>query len=171
MPIIHDLTHNRKKSVDVERSINMAEILLLNGPNLNLLGSRETNYYGTDSLSSITESLSIKATKAGHNLTYLQSNAEHTLLEWIQNAPKKGTSLIIINPGAFTHTSIAMRDAMIAVNIPFIEVHLSNIASREIFRKKSYFSDIAIGVISGFGSLSYHVAMYAAIEELSRLEI
>ena len=101
----------------------------------------------------------------------MQSNAEHTLLEWIQAAPKKGTSFIIINPGAFTHTSIALRDAMIAVNIPFIEVHLSNIAAREIFRQKSYFSDIARGVISGFGSFSYHVAMYAAIEELSRLEI
>ena len=88
MPIIHDLTYNREKSVDIERSIYMAEILLLNGPNLNLLGSRETDYYGTDSLSSITESLSIKATKACHNLTYLQSYAEHTLLEWIQTAPK-----------------------------------------------------------------------------------
>ena len=171
MPIIHDLTYNRQKSVDIERSINMAKILLLNGPNLNLLGSRETDHYGTDSLSSITESLAMKATKAGHNLIHLQSNAEHTLLEWIQAAPKKGTSFIIINPGAFTHTSIALRDAMIAVNIPFIEVHLSNIAAREIFRQKSYFSDIAIGVISGFGSFSYHVAMYAAIEELSRLEI
>ena len=171
MPIILDLTHNRQKSVDIERSIDMAKILLLNGPNLNLLGSRETDHYGTDSLSSITESLAMKATKAGHNLIHLQSNAEHTLLEWIQAAPKKGTSFIIINPGAFTHTSIALRDAMIAVNIPFIEVHLSNIAAREIFRQKSYFSDIAIGVISGFGSFSYHVAMYAAIEELSRLEI
>ena len=149
----------------------MAKLLLLNGPNLNLLGSRETDHYGTDSLSSITESLAMKATKAGHNLIHLQSNAEHTLLEWIQAAPKKGTSFIIINPGAFTHTSIALRDAMIAVNIPFIEVHLSNIAAREIFRQKSYFSDIARGVISGFGSFSYHVAMYAAIEELSRLEI
>ena len=106
----------------------MAKILLLNGPNLNLLGSRETDHYGTDSLSSITESLAIKATRAGHHLTHLQSNAEHTLLEWIQAAPENDTSFIIINPGAFTHTSIALRDAMIAVNIPFIEVHLSNIA-------------------------------------------
>ncbi|MAH73337.1 MAG: type II 3-dehydroquinate dehydratase [Cellvibrionales bacterium TMED49] len=149
----------------------MAKILLLNGPNLNLLGTREPNHYGTNSLNNIAKSLATKAIKAGHNLTHLQSNAEHTLLDEIQAAPGKKVSLIIINPGAFTHTSIALRDAIIAVNIPFIEVHLSNIASREVFRQKSYFSDIAIGVVSGFGSLSYHMAMYAALEELRRTEI
>ena len=149
----------------------MAKILLLNGPNLNLLGSREPSHYGADSLNNIAECLAPKATEAGHSLTHLQSNAEHTLLDRIQSAPVNGISFIIMNPAAFTHTSIALRDAIIAVNIPFIEVHLSNIATREVFRQKSYFSDIALGVVSGFGSLSYHVAMYAAIEELRRTQI
>ncbi len=148
----------------------MANILLLNGPNLNLLGSREPGLYGSANLEDIVATLTSSAAQAGHTLSALQSNAEHQLIERVHCAATDGTDLVIINPAAFTHTSIALRDALLAVAIPFIEVHLSNIYNREAFRKDSYFSDIAIGVISGFGALSYQLALAAAIEKLPAIE-
>ena len=148
----------------------MANILLLNGPNLNLLGSREPGLYGSANLKDIVATLTSSAVQAGHTLSALQSNAEHQLIERLHWAATDGTDLVIINPAAFTHTSIALRDAFLAVAIPFIEVHLSNIYNREAFRKDSYFSDIAIGVISGFGAVSYQLALAAAIEKLPAIE-
>ena len=148
----------------------MANILLLNGPNLNLLGSREPGLHGSANLEDIVATLTSSAAQAGHTLSALQSNAEHQLIERVHSAATDGTDLVIINPAAFTHTSIALRDALLAVAIPFIEVHLSNIYNREAFRKDSYFSDIAIGVISGFGALSYQLALAAAIEKLPAIE-
>ena len=145
----------------------MASILVLNGPNLNLLGSREPNHYGHDSLDSINQQLQQTAQQAGHTLTTLQSNAEHELIDCIHQAREKSVDIIIFNPAAFTHTSVALRDALSAVAIPFIEVHLSNVHARESFRKHSYFSDIAMGVISGFSAASYRLALQAALEYLS----
>lgn len=144
----------------------MATILVLHGPNLNLLGAREPEIYGSDTLDDINQHLIATATEQGHHLQTLQSNAEYELIDRIHAASKEGINLIIFNPAAFTHSSIALRDALTAVDIPFYEVHLSNVFAREEFRHYSYFSDIAIGVISGFGSLGYELALQAAIAYL-----
>ena len=141
----------------------MAKILLLNGPNLNLLGLREPNHYGRETLKSIEQRLTDQAKSAGHTLATLQSNAEHELLERIHQAYREGIDGIIINPAAFTHTSVAIRDALKGVDIPFIEIHLSNVHNRETFRQHSYFSDIASGVISGLGAHGYELALTAII--------
>ena len=137
-------------------------ILLLNGPNLNLLGKREPDKYGTTSLNDIVERLQTLANSRGASLSHFQSNAEHALIEAIHNAMGK-VDAIIINPAAFTHTSIALRDALLAVQIPFYEVHLSNVHQREAFRQHSYFSDVAAGVLVGLGPLGYELALTAAI--------
>lgn len=146
----------------------MASILLLHGPNLNLLGSREPGIYGADTLEAINQSLIGQAAEAGHQLSWLQSNAEHQLIDRIHAARQEGVAYILINPAAFTHTSVALRDALAAVEIPFIEIHLSNVHKREPFRQHSYFSDIAQGVICGFGAHSYTLALEAAIRQLAR---
>lgn len=145
----------------------MATILVLHGPNLNLLGSREPGIYGATSLEDINRQLTETARQAGHHLLSLQSNAEYELIDRIHDARKEGVDFIIINPAAFTHTSVALRDALLSVAIPFIEVHLSNVHKREDFRQHSYFSDIAQGVICGFGATSYQLALQAAIQTLS----
>lgn len=144
----------------------MANILVLHGPNLNLLGTREPEHYGAATLTHINNNLVEQAKSAGHTLSCLQSNAEHELVDAIQNALNK-IDFIIINPAAFTHTSVAMRDALAAVNIPFIEVHLSNVHAREDFRRHSYFSDLAQGVISGLGATGYSLALTSAIQSLA----
>ena len=144
----------------------MATILVLHGPNLNLLGTREPEVYGTTTLEDINLTLSEKARAAGHHLMCLQSNAEYELIERIHDARQEGVNFIIINPAALTHTSIALRDALAGVAIPFIEVHLSNIHQREEFRKHSFLSDLAKGVICGFGATSYTLALEATIEQL-----
>jgi 3-dehydroquinate dehydratase-2 len=144
----------------------MAKILVLHGPNLNLLGTREPQHYGATSLAEIDQELGRIASEAGHELSSLQSNAEHELVERIQQAAAEGVAYIIINPAAFTHTSVALRDALAAVNIPFIEVHLSNIHAREDFRRQSYFSELATGVISGLGAYGYTLALLSAIQTL-----
>lgn len=146
----------------------MAKILVINGPNLNLLGIREPGHYGNDDLSSINARLLTQAEAAGHQLDTFQSNAEHELLNRIHLAREQSVSWIIINPAAFTHTSVALRDALSGVAIPFIEVHLSNIHAREEFRQHSFFSDIASGVISGLGAQSYELALAAVIRRLSK---
>jgi len=146
----------------------MARVLLLNGPNLNLLGSREPGVYGADTLGSIEARVAELAREAGHELVAFQSNAEHELIERIQGAETAGITFLIFNPGAFTHTSIALRDALLAVRLPFVEVHLSNTQAREPFRKHSYFSDIAVGVISGLGAFGYELAVRAAVRQLAR---
>src|SRR5579862_2379839 len=128
----------------------MARVLLLNGPNLNLLGTREPEIYGTDTLESIEKRAAVLAREAGHELVTFQSNAEHELLGRLQRAPSESVAFVIFNPGAFTHTSIALRDALLGTHLPFIELHLSNTQAREPFRRHSYFSDIAVGVIAGF---------------------
>jgi 3-dehydroquinate dehydratase-2 len=144
----------------------MSRLLLLNGPNLNLLGSREPEIYGSDTLAAIEERLRKLAGDAGHELTAFQSNAEHELIERVHGAAKAGIAFLIFNPGAFSHTSIALRDALLGVKLPFIEVHLSNIFARESFRQHSYFSDIASGCIVGLGPLGYELALRAAILRL-----
>ena len=144
----------------------MANILVLHGPNLNLLGTREPEIYGATTLADIDASLIEQANAAGHKLSTLQSNAESDLVSAIQNALNK-VDYIIINPAAFTHTSVAIRDALAAVNIPFIEVHLSNVHAREEFRRHSYFSDLAKGVVSGLGATGYSLALTAAIESIA----
>ncbi|MEE9356790.1 type II 3-dehydroquinate dehydratase [Candidatus Vondammii sp. HM_W22] len=141
----------------------MATILVLNGPNLNLLGTREPEVYGHGTLESISTRLTMLCRSAGHELVFTQSNAEHELIEQIHQATNQKVAFIIFNPAAFTHTSVALRDALLGVGIPFIEVHLSNIHAREAFRKHSYFSDIAEGVISGLGVQSYELALSAAL--------
>ena len=146
----------------------MARVLLLNGPNLNLLGTREPEIYGTDTLESIEKGAAALAHEAGHELVTFQSNAEHELLERIQRAAPEGVAFVIFNPGAFTHTSIALRDALLATHLPFIELHLSNTQAREPFRRHSYFSDIAVGVIAGFGAFGYELAVRAAVQRLAR---
>jgi 3-dehydroquinate dehydratase-2 len=146
----------------------MARVLLLNGPNLNLLGTREPDLYGTDTLESIEKRAGELAHEGGHELIAFQSNAEHELIQRIQNAAAQGVSFAIFNPGAFTHTSIALRDALLAARLPFIELHLSNTQAREPFRRHSYFSDIAVGVIAGFGAFGYELAMRAATRHLAR---
>jgi 3-dehydroquinate dehydratase-2 len=140
----------------------MAKILVLNGPNLNLLGTREPEHYGLTSLDDIDKELTLLAKKAGHELASFQSNAEHELVDRIHQAATDGVAFIIINPAAFTHTSVALRDALAGVAIPFIEIHLSNIFAREDFRQQSYFSDLAVGVISGLGAQGYELALEAA---------
>lgn len=145
----------------------MAIVLVLNGPNLNLLGGREPEIYGSVRLADINTRLEELAEAAGHTVECFQSNAEHELVERVHAAPGDSVDFIIINPAAFTHTSVALRDALNAVRIPFIEVHLSNIHAREPFRKKSYFSDIAAGVISGLGALGYELALQAAMQRLA----
>jgi len=146
----------------------MARVLLLNGPNLNLLGTREPAVYGTDTLDSIEKRVAAIAREAGHELLAFQSNAEHELIGRIHAARTEGVAFLIFNPGAFSHTSIALRDAILAVGVPFIEVHLSNTHAREAFRRHSYFSDIALGVITGLGAFGYEAAVRAAIQRLGR---
>jgi 3-dehydroquinate dehydratase-2 len=145
----------------------MARFLLLNGPNLNLLGTREPEKYGRQTLNEITGRCQALAAELGHELHAAQSNAEHELIEMIQNAPKEGIGFVIFNPGALTHTSVALRDALLAVKLPFIEVHLSNTAARESFRHHSYFADIAVGSIVGLGAQGYEFAVRAAAARLS----
>lgn len=145
----------------------MFKILVLHGPNLNLLGSREPEIYGALTLTAIDQRLHEKAKSLGLALTSFQSNAEEALIERIHAARGEKVSTIIINPGAFTHTSIALRDALAGVAIPFYEVHLSNIYAREPFRHKSYFSDLAIGVICGLGADGYEFALEAASRRLA----
>ena len=142
------------------------DILLLNGPNLNMLGTREPGHYGAQTLEDIVNQVTDIATQAGLTLGHHQDNAEVGLIERIHQAHKDGVKYIIINPAAFTHTSVALRDAILAVDIPFTEIHLSNVYKREEFRSKSYFSDIAQGVISGFGAQGYEFAMSAAIKHI-----
>ena len=146
----------------------MASIVVLNGPNLNLLGTREPRHYGRDTLQSIRVRLQKQAAAAGHDLELVQSNSEQELIEIVHRAGSEGVAFIIANPAAFTHTSIALRDALLAVAIPFIEVHLSNVHAREPFRAHSYFSDIAEGIISGLGAQSYELALSAAIRRLEQ---
>jgi len=143
----------------------MAQILVLHGPNLNLLGTREPAHYGATTLAEIDQALAGIAAEAGHELSSLQSNAEHELVARVQQAATEGVAWIIINPAAFTHTSVALRDALAAVAIPFIEVHLSNIHAREDFRHHSYFSELAAGVISGLGAYGYTLMIPAASSE------
>ncbi len=142
----------------------MATILVLHGPNLNLLGLREPGIYGATTLDDINRTLTQIAQNAGHHLQTLQSNAEYELIDRIHDARKEGVDFIIINPAAFTHTSVALRDALLGVDIPFIEVHLSNVHKREAFRHHSFFSDVAQGVICGFGATSYELALQAALK-------
>ncbi len=139
----------------------MSNILFLNGPNLNLLGFREAVYYGTVTLTDIELKVRELAKSLGQQVEFFQSNAEHLLIERIQAAANDKTDFIVINPAGLTHTSVALRDALLAVGLPFIELHLSNIYARESFRHHSYFSDIARGVISGFGAKGYELALYA----------
>jgi len=145
----------------------MAHLLVLHGPNLNLLGTREPGVYGAITLAQINADLEARASAAGHRLDHLQSNAEHLLIERIHAARDEGVDFILINPAAFTHTSVALRDALLAVSIPFIEVHLSNVHKREAFRHHSYFSDVAVGVICGLGASGYRLALEAACEQLA----
>ena len=146
----------------------MARVLLLNGPNLNLLGARVPSVYGTVTLESIEQRTAEVARETGHELIAFQSNAEHELIERIHRARSEGITFLILNPGAFTHTSVALRDAVLASGLPFIEVHLSNPHAREAFRRHSYFSDIALGVISGLGAFGYEAAVRAAALRLVR---
>ena len=141
----------------------MKTILVLHGPNLNLLGSREPELYGRTTLDEINQKLQKLAHEAGAKLLYFQSNGESALVDRVQQARQDGTNFIIINPAAYTHTSVALRDALAAVAIPFIEVHLSNVFAREAFRKESYFSDLAVGVISGLGASGYELALQYAL--------
>ena len=145
----------------------MATLLLLHGPNLNLLGSREPEVYGRTTLADIDADLVARAAAAGHVLEAFQSNAEHVLVDRVQAAAQDGTAFILINPAAFTHTSVALRDALVAVAIPYIEIHLSNPHAREPFRQHSYFSDKAVGVVCGFGADSYRYALDAALRRLA----
>jgi len=144
----------------------MAKILVLHGPNLNLLGKREAEIYGNTSLDDINQQLLIQAKSMGHEISCYQSNAEHELVNLIQQAKTENIDFIIINPAAYTHTSVALRDALLAVKIPFIEVHLSNIKARESFRHQSYLADIATGGIFGFGDYSYVLALNAANHQI-----
>lgn len=146
----------------------MAKLLVLHGPNLNLLGMREPEVYGRTTLAEIDAALATRAQEAGHSLESLQTNSELALIERVQAAREDGTDFILINPAAFTHTSVAIRDALAAVAIPFVEVHLSNPHAREPFRHTSFFSDLAVGTIAGFGADSYRYALEAALAVLAR---
>jgi 3-dehydroquinate dehydratase-2 len=145
----------------------VSKLLVLNGPNLNLLGTREPQYYGRTTLAEIVADLSARAGAAGVVLDAFQSNAEHELVNRVQAAAHDGTRFMLINPAAFTHTSVALRDALAAVGIPFIEVHLSNPHAREPFRRHSYVSDLAVGVVAGFGPDGYRYALEAALRRLA----
>jgi 3-dehydroquinate dehydratase-2 len=144
----------------------MTSILVLNGPNLNLLGTREPSVYGHTTLADIEKKLQHQATTANADIAFFQSNAEFELIERIHKAGQDKADFIIINPAAFTHTSVAIRDALLGVNIPFIEVHISNVHAREAFRAHSYFSDKAVGVICGLGTQGYEFALASALEQL-----
>ena len=144
----------------------MAKLLALHGPNLNLLGEREPELYGATTLGEINQGLVAAAEQLGHSLAHFQSNAEHGLIDRIHQARQEGVEFIIINPGAFTHTSVALRDALAGVAIPFIEVHLSNVFAREEFRRHSYLSELAVAVISGAGAGGYRLALQAAADKL-----
>ena len=146
----------------------MATILVLHGPNLNLLGTREPGIYGGTTLADINLGLEQLARDRGHHLLHMQSNAEYELVERVQDAGREGVNFILINPAAFTHTSVALRDALSAVDIPFIEVHLSNIHAREEFRRVSYLCDLARGVICGLGAKGYELALLAALQQLEQ---
>lgn len=146
----------------------MASILVIHGPNLNLLGDREPAVYGKTTLTELNERLQTQAAEAGHRLLSLQSNAESALIDRVQEARQEKVDFILINPAAFTHTSIALRDALAASEIPFIEVHLSNVHAREAFRRHSYFSDLALGVICGLGADGYDFALQAALRRLNK---
>jgi 3-dehydroquinate dehydratase-2 len=145
----------------------LARLLVLHGPNLNLLGQREPAVYGRTTLAEIDADLAAIARESGHDLASFQSNSEGALIDRIHAAAKDGTGFIVINPGALTHTSVALRDALAAVAIPFIEVHLSNVHAREPFRHRSYIADLAIGVITGFGAESYRLGLSAALTRLA----
>ena len=144
------------------------KFLVLNGPNLNLLGEREPEVYGTTTLAEIDARLVEIAKERGHELSTFQSNAEHELVDQIHAAKKSAVDFILFNPGAFTHTSIALRDAMLGTELPFIEVHLSNVFSREEFRKHSYLSDIAVAVVSGLGAFGYELALLGAEQHIKK---
>ncbi len=146
----------------------MPDLLVINGPNLNLLGTREPEHYGSATLDSINQKLTQMAAENNFSLQSIQSNAEAELIEQVHAAVQNNVRFIIINPAAFTHTSVALRDALSGVNIPFIEIHLSNVHAREAFREHSYFSDIAVGVISGLGALGYELALLAAVKQLQQ---
>lgn len=146
----------------------MATILVLHGPNLNLLGEREPDIYGSTTLTDINRRLETMTQAQGHHLLHMQSNAEFELVERVQAARREGISFILINPAAFTHTSVALRDAFAAVGIPFIEIHLSNTHAREEFRQRSYFSDLAQGVICGLGAQGYELGLQAALSQLDQ---
>jgi len=146
----------------------VAKILVLHGPNLNLLGTREPEIYGHATLAEIDSDLAARATEGGHSVESFQSNAEHELIGRVQRTRTDGTAFILINPAALTHTSIALRDSLAAVGVPFIEVHLSNVHAREPFRHHSYFSDLAVGVVCGLGPLGYGLALTAAMQRLQR---
>ena len=146
----------------------MANLLVLHGPNLNLLGTREPEVYGRTTLPEIDADLRARAQAAGHTLASLQSNDEAVLIDRVQAAREDGTAFIVLNPAAFTHTSVALRDALAAIGVPFIEVHLSNPHAREPFRHTSYFSDLAVGIVSGFGADSYRYAIEAALARLDK---
>jgi 3-dehydroquinate dehydratase-2 len=145
----------------------MARILVLNGPNLNLLGSREPDVYGRRTLHDVEHDLIARAAQAGHEVDFFQTNAEHLLVERIHAARDDQTAFILINPGAFTHTSLALRDALLAVAVPFIELHISNVFAREAYRHHSYLSDVAVGVISGLGTQGYTLALDAAMTRVA----
>lgn len=145
----------------------MSDLLLINGPNLNLLGSREPKHYGMKTLAQIESDLVSEAERLGHKLQTFQSNHEGELIERVQKARAEGVAFLLLNPGGYTHTSVALRDALLAVGLPFIEVHLSNTHAREAFRRLSYFSDIARGVITGLGPLGYRLALQAAHAQLA----
>ena len=146
----------------------MARLLLINGPNLNLLGTREPDIYGADTLADIEARARTQVTAGGHTLDTLQSNAEHEIVDAIHQAGRNETAFVVINPGAFTHTSVAIRDAFTGTAVPFIEVHLSNVHAREPFRHHSYLSDVAAGIVVGFGAYGYEMALAAVIERLAR---
>jgi 3-dehydroquinate dehydratase-2 len=148
----------------------VAKILVLHGPNLNLLGTREPEIYGRATLAEIDSDLVARATEGGHSVESFQSNAEHELIGRVQRTRTDGTAFILINPAALTHTSIALRDALAAVGVPFIEIHLSNVHARESFRHHSYFSDLAVGVVCGLGPVGYSLALTAAMQRLSRTD-
>jgi 3-dehydroquinate dehydratase-2 len=152
---------------EVVEGVFLHSVLFLNGPNLNLLGQREPEVYGQLSLSDLNDLMAGKASRLGLVVTTYQSNIEGELVNRVHQAKLDGVDFIVINPGAYTHTSVAIRDAFLGTEIPFIEVHLSNVFSRESFRHQSYLSDIAVGVISGFGAHGYELALQAAVEQLS----
>lgn len=146
----------------------MPDLLVINGPNLNLLGAREPEHYGSETLDDINKKLQEQATQQGFSIECMQSNSEAELIEKIHQTKDNKVRFILFNPAAFTHTSVALRDALIGVGIPFIEIHLSNVHAREAFREYSYFSDIAVGVISGLGAIGYELALQAALQQLTR---